>query len=244
MATGSLLAERTVGAQLGAIAARLIDIAGCVASEAEMAATAVRSLTDHADRAAALAALFEAAAAVVEEGVRRQAEALALARTDLAANKPVIDALEQSAAGVGTISMAIATIARESRVLSLNARIEAARAGDGHAFAVVATEMSTLATRTMQSTTDIGERASLLARDVGAANEVVAAYSTLVLDQEDLLSTSLESAMRQRDAAGELATITAETTGTIDRAALAIGRVGANAVAVKMLARQLAKLHA
>lgn len=236
-------AELDLNVQLGGIAARLLDIAGCVASEAETATTVVRGMTDHAGRVASLAADLEAAAGMMEEGVRQQADALALARAALTMNRPVVEALEASVAGVASISAAIAKIAKESRILGLNARIEATRAGTGTGpFAVVAAEMSTLAARTTDATNEIGARASVIAHDVVAANDVVAAYGTLLVEQDALLITSLEHAARQRDAAMELATITAATVGTVDQAASAIGRVGANAVAVKVLARQLSRL--
>lgn len=235
---------RGLDAQLASIASRLIDIAGCVAEESEIATAVVRGMTDQSARVAALAAGLEAAAAAMEAGVRQQADALAVARSALLANKPVIAALEQSVEGVAAISAAIATIAQESRILSLNARIEAARAGaEGRAFAVVATEMSMLTNRTKHATDEIAERASIIAQDVGAVNAVAAAYEALVVEQDDLLAGSLVHATRQRATAVELATITVESVGTADRAAAAIGRVGANAVAVKMLARQLSKLR-
>jgi len=86
-----------LGGQLGAIAARLIDIAGCVASEAEAATAVMRGTTGQAHRIAQLAAALAEAAAAIEEGARRQTETLAHARATLAINKPVIDALTRSA---------------------------------------------------------------------------------------------------------------------------------------------------
>lgn len=229
--------------QLGGIATRLLDIAGCVASEAETATAVIRGMADQAMRIASLAAALEAAANEVEAGVRQQAETLAQARTALATNKPTIDALAQSVEGVASISATIAQIAQESRMLSLNARIEAARSGnEGGAFAAISHEMSTLTARTTIANASIGERSLVIARDVGAANDVVAAHATLVTEQGDLLAASLESAGQQRQIASELAEITAETAGTVDTAASAIGRVAANAVAVKVLARQVSKL--
>lgn len=232
-----------LAAQLDSIAVRLVDIAACVAAEAETATAVVRGMTDQASRVASLAATLEAAAGVMEASVRQQAQALGAARAALATNKPVIDALEQSVAGVAAISATIASIARESRILSLNARIEAARAGTtGTAFAVVATEMSSLARGTKCATDQIGASASAIADDVGAANAMVGAYQTLVTEQDALLDQSLDHAARQRDTARQLATITAETVGTVDQAATAIGRVGAHAIAMKVLARQLSRL--
>lgn len=229
---------------LGSIADRLIDIAGCVVSEAEAATASVRGMSHQAERVASLAADLEAAAAVMAGAVRQQAEALALAREALTANKPIVDALDQSVGRVAAINATIATIAQESRILSLNARIEAARAESGtHAYAVVATEMSALATRTKAATDDIGVSATAIAHDIGAAGKVVAAYELLVSEQDELLARSLDHASGQRSTARELAAITAEAVGTIDQAASAIGRVGAHAVVVKVLARQLSRLR-
>lgn len=232
-----------IDGQLGAIAARLLDIAGCVASESEAATSVIRGMAGQASRIAHLAAALEEAASIMEASVRQQAESLAQARVTLLANKPTIDAMARSVEGVASISTAIAQIARESRTLSLNARIEAARVG-GHdgAFAAISTEMSTLTNRTIAANAAIGERSLVIARDVLAANEVVAAHDALVIEQDDLLAASRDGAGRQRAIAIELAGITADSSGTVDLAASAIGRVGANAVAVKMLARQVAKL--
>lgn len=233
----------SLDAHLGNIADRLIDIAGCVASEAEAATASVRGMSDQAERVASLAACLEGAAGVMAGAVKQQAEALAMARELLTANKPVVDTLDQSIGRVASISAAIATIAQESRILSLNARIEAARAESGSsAFTVVATEMSVLATRTKAATDDIEASALAIAHDIGAAGDMVAAYEMLVSEQDELLARSLDHAAKQSDAAQELATITAEAVGTIDQAASAIGRVGAHAVAVKVLARQLCRL--
>lgn len=233
----------SLDAHLGNIADRLIDIAGCVASEAEAATASVRGMSDQAERVASLAASLEAAAGIMAGAVRQQAEALAMARESLTANKLVVDTLDQSIGRVASISATIATIAQESRILSLNARIEAARAESGaSAFAVVATEMAVLATRTKTATDDIGANTLAIAHNIGAAGDMVAAYEMLVSEQDELLTRSLDHAASQSDAARELATITAEAVGAIDQAASAIGRVGAHAVAVKVLARQLSRL--
>ncbi|MBY9064201.1 hypothetical protein K7957_14760 [Sphingomonas yunnanensis] len=230
-------------AQLGSIAERLTDIAGVVASEAETATAVVRGTTEQAHRVAHLAAMLVEAAAIVEANARRHADTIADLGASLAINKPVIDSLIESADGVASISASVSAIARESQLLSLNARIEAARAGEaGRSFSVVAAEMSALTGRTKQATDDIGKRALAISQDVGAAEMVVAAHEALVIKQDELLSASLEQAQRQRETAAALASITEGTAEAADRTAAAIGRVGANAVAVKLLARQLAKL--
>ena len=69
---------------------------------------------------------------------------------------------------IGSVSNAIETIAKQTRLLSLNAAIEAARAGEaGKGFAVVAGEVKTLADETRKATDQIGT----IIKDLGAQIE-------------------------------------------------------------------------
>lgn len=230
--------------RLGGMAARLIDIAGCVAQEAEVATGAMRGLVDQAERVEMLAARLSDAAGAIEDGVRAQTTALAAARADLATNKPVIDALETSIADVAAISDIMAALAKESHTLSLNARIEAARAGSGSsAFAAVASEMSTLAGRSKRATDRIGHQSVDIASRIRVANQVALGYGSLVQEQDLILAHALEQAATQRRTSQEMVTITTDIADIANGAASAIGRVGAAVIAVKVLARQLSQLR-
>jgi Amt family ammonium transporter len=69
----------------------------------------------------------------------------------------VLVSLSDKAEDVGDITEVISGIAEQTNLLALNAAIEAARAGDaGRGFAVVAQEVRNLATRTKDSTLEIG----------------------------------------------------------------------------------------
>ncbi|PXA89170.1 hypothetical protein DMC47_28960 [Nostoc sp. 3335mG] len=230
-------------AQLRAMAERLTDIAAQVAKEAEATTAAMRALTDQAERIASLAKALESTANVTESGMARQADMLHAARGRFDRNASVIDELGQSIEGVATISATIGGIAQESRILSLNARIEAARSGhESGAFAAVAAEMSTLTGRVLTANEAIGDRAQKIAHDVQMASDVVVAHGVLLHEQDGLIDASRTIASQQRDAATQLSTITAEAAAALDMTARAIGRVGAGAVAAKVLARQLRRL--
>lgn len=96
--------------------------------------------------------------------------------------------LEQSIIEMNSVVELISNIARETGLLSLNARIEASHAGDaGKGFAVVATEISNLADQTKEATTDITAIIENIAFDV---NEVVEVIRQMIDDiQEEKQST-------------------------------------------------------
>jgi methyl-accepting chemotaxis protein len=65
----------------------------------------------------------------------------------------------QEVKDLGSMVEVIATVARQTNLMSINAAIEAARAGDsGRSFAVLATEIRELSNRTSAVAVDIGQR--------------------------------------------------------------------------------------
>ena len=80
-----------------------------------------------------------------------------------------IDGLKASYGDIGNIVNLIAGIAKKTNLLALNAKIEAARAGDaGRGFAVVASEVKSLSVQTQEATTGIKQKIAALQTDVGA----------------------------------------------------------------------------
>ena len=68
---------------------------------------------------------------------------------------------------VGRVAESIGRIARQTRLLSLNAGVEASRAGDaGRGFAVVAGEVKTLAEETRAATVNIGDTVRALGEQI------------------------------------------------------------------------------
>jgi methyl-accepting chemotaxis protein len=122
-----------------AIARSLATLAADVGAQAAEATRLARQSTDEAQATMALALELVTQADLIDGQVQRQQQ---LIRESQGAAREGADALSRltgSATSIGSISTMIGSIARQSRLLALNARIEAARAGEaGRGFAVVA----------------------------------------------------------------------------------------------------------
>ncbi len=122
--------------------------------------------------------------AEISESVRR-ADTLAQDTAAVATSATAtIDGLKASSSDIGSIVNLIAAIAKKTNLLALNAKIEAARAGDaGRGFAVVASEVKSLSLQTQEATTDIKRRIAALQADANAlitsVQKIVATIDTL-----------------------------------------------------------------
>jgi methyl-accepting chemotaxis protein len=122
----------------------------------EMAAT-YRSVANSAERVLHLAEDALKAAETGEQTLESTIEGIGRVANDSEQTQDAAERLAANATDIMEVLGIIDSIAAQTKILALNAAIEAARAGEaGHGFAVVATEIRTLAESVTDSTSRIG----------------------------------------------------------------------------------------
>jgi methyl-accepting chemotaxis protein len=112
-----------------------------------------------------------------------------------------IGKLSRAAQQIGDVVKLITAIAEQTNLLALNATIEAARAGEaGRGFAVVASEVKSLASQTARATDEISSHISGMQ---GATQESVAAIKEIggTIGQISEIASSIASAVEQQGSA-------------------------------------------
>lgn len=105
-----------------------------------------------------------------------------------------IERTDKSAKAIAEFTDAINAIATQTNLLSLNASIEAARAGDaGKGFAVVASEISNLASQSKESADKINGIVSELQKDASESVDVMQVLSKNFGEQGSQLDATKES---------------------------------------------------
>ncbi|MGY3615000.1 methyl-accepting chemotaxis protein [Bradyrhizobium sp. USDA 10063] len=144
----------------------------------------------------------------------------------------IVRALADGAQQIEHVAELISSIAEQTNLLALNATIEAARAGEaGRGFAVVASEVKSLASQTAEATKEIGTR---IAQIQGATKEAVEAIDgiTATIEEVSTIATSIGSAIEQQGAA------TAEIARSVSQTAEATKEVTTNIGGVSTAANE------
>jgi methyl-accepting chemotaxis protein len=114
-----------------------------------------------------------------------------------------ISHLAHAAEKIGTVISLIQEIAEQTNLLALNATIEAARAGEaGKGFAVVASEVKSLANQTAKATEEIGMQVAAIQ---SSTNEAVDAISSIteVMGKVNEITSHIAAAVEEQGATAE-----------------------------------------
>ena len=228
----------------------------------------VREVAQNAQQAAGIADQTRQQALEGAQIVNDAVKGIESVHTQSLAIRQDMDVLGKQAESIGQVMSVIADIADQTNLLALNAAIEAARAGDaGRGFAVVADEVRKLAEKTMSATQEVGqaigdiqagtrknivnveqsasaiEEATRLSIRSGDSLKQILELVHLVNDQVQAIAAASE----QQSAASEeinksveqVATISAETAQTMEKAAHAVDGLAQQAQVLQGLIRDM-----
>jgi methyl-accepting chemotaxis protein len=165
-----------------------------VASTSEVASTSIQSVASATEELSA--SVNEIGRRVRESSQIAEAAVLQAQQTDARIGK-----LSRAAQQIGDVVKLITAIAEQTNLLALNATIEAARAGEaGRGFAVVASEVKSLASQTAKATDEISSHISGMQ---GATQESVAAIKEIggTIAQISTIASTIAGAVEQQSSA-------------------------------------------
>ena len=160
-----------------------------------------------------------------------------------------VQGLAEAASKIGEVVNLISDIAEQTNLLALNATIEAARAGEaGKGFAVVASEVKTLASQTAKATEEIAAQIGAIQGAVGGSVEAIKGIGKTIAEISEI-ATTIASAVEEQGAATqeisrnvqEAAQGTSEVTENISGVNQAAGETGAAAGQVLSAAQELSR---
>lgn len=206
--------------KLSATAEKTTSQAGAVAGVAEQASANVRTVATAIEE---LSSSISEISRQVDQSTRIAAEAASEAnRTD-----NTVQELLMAAQKIGDVVKLISGIANQTDLLALNATIEATRAGEtGEGFAIVASEVKSLAGQTANATEEIATRiATTTAQSVDAIKNI-----GTTIDRMNEIAAMISMAVRQQRG------VTQEIARNVHDAAQGTSTVSATIVSVNQAA--------
>ena len=194
--------------QISNAAVSLNDNSQAIINQASVGQDGLSAVTEATNEAAmnvqTVAASAEELAASVAEIAQQVATANETAdnavKRSRETNKQVSE-LSSEADNIGTVVSLIQDIAEQTNLLALNATIEAARAGEaGKGFAVVASEVKSLANQSAQAAEDIYSRISSMQNATSTAVTSIGEITTII-ENLSAGSVAIAAAVEEQDAA-------------------------------------------
>jgi methyl-accepting chemotaxis protein len=172
-------------------------------------------------------------------------------RASAAGSSQAMTAIETSSSKVGRITTVIADIARQTNLLSLNAAIEAAKAGaQGKGFAVVAEEIRKLAERSGTAAKEIAalieessERVKEGVKSTLGVSQILDAIEQNIKGGADGVRYILEAMGQQSQASGKVVAAVATTSQLTDQNASATTELASTLQETSRTIEDLAKLN-
>ena len=188
-----------------ATAAGLFGASDQTLQRAEGAVRASNEASANVETAATAAGELSSSIAEISRQLTHTSDVVRAAVSEAETTNSQIAGLSDSAQKIGAVIKLIRDIAEQTNLLALNATIEAARAGEaGRGFAVVASEVKSLAVQTAKATEDIAKQILAVQASTGSAVEAIRNISGRMREINTYASAVAVSVGQQNAATGEI----------------------------------------
>jgi methyl-accepting chemotaxis protein len=200
-----LTSVKDSAAALKSVATELSTTSHAASEQAAGAVHASKKATTNVGSAATAAIELENSITEINQQLKRAADVARGAVIEARAANDDIGGLSQAAQEIGDVIKVIHDIAGQTNLLALNATIEAARAGEaGRGFAVVASEVKSLAVQSAKATEEIAAQISAVQGSTGAAVEAIRRITGRMQEIDQYTSAVAASVGQQNVATGEI----------------------------------------
>lgn len=191
--------ELVKGAQGSAVqTTRIAQASQDLAGQVSTVSQAVVAINGRTEDVAAAVEQLSASFKEVARSASTSHSATSAARQRVGHSLQVMELLQESTQRVREVNRAIQSIASQTRLLALNASIEAAAAGQaGKGFSIVAQEVKTLAAQSHVSVEQVGTHLSTMLEQVARMRDVLKGIEEDV-SQVDALSSNLAAAAEEQ----------------------------------------------
>ncbi len=199
-----------------ATAATLFGSSEQTSQRAESAVQAFNDASTNVETAAVAADELSHSIAEISRQLTQTSNIVSLATDEARATDSEITGLSAGAQKIGDVVKLIRDIAEQTNLLALNATIEAARAGEaGKGFAVVASEVKSLAVQTAKATEDIANHILGVQESTTGAVDAIRQIATRMREINQYTSAVAAAVEQQNAATGEISrNVASAATGT------------------------------
>jgi methyl-accepting chemotaxis protein len=190
--------EREVTAMISAVES-IARNADTTSEQVDLASAEANGAASRVQEAAGSVGELARSTGEIAQQVQRTSESVSAVRTAGEESLGAMEALRGASEKIGDVIALIQAIAEQTNLLALNATIEAARAGEaGKGFAVVASEVKSLAVQTTRAIEEISQQIQSVQ---GAANGSISAINAIVerVQGIDAYMASIAAAVEEQD---------------------------------------------